>query len=57
MHIVTGSGRNRKVLEFPCAAIVKSSPEDQQKQGKELLCSMLNIPSDLPVKDDVKEAA
>lgn len=44
MNIVTGSGKDRKVFEFPHASIVNRSPVEQQEAAKNLLCNMLHIP-------------
>lgn len=43
MNIVTGSGNNRKVFEFPHASVVHNSPKSEQKAALNLLCGMLNI--------------
>lgn len=46
MNIVTGSGRTRSTFEFPCALFVNRSPKDQQDKARDMICRMLNIPTD-----------
>ncbi len=43
MMIIRGRGNKAKRFEMPCAELVKRSPEDQQKQGRDLLCDLLGI--------------
>lgn len=48
MNITTGSGKNKFTLSLPCAEIIKQAPVEKQLEAKNLICSMLRIPT----KDD-----
>lgn len=43
MNIITGRGKARKVLTFPCADIVNRSPKTEQKQAHRMLCNLLQV--------------
>lgn len=49
MNIIIGRGKNRKVLELPCAEIVKQAPVETQKTAVFQICSYFGIK---PIKDD-----
>lgn len=53
MRIVTGSGNDRKVFNFPHASIVNRSSKAEQQAGKELLCNLLNVSLTSASKGDV----
>ena len=44
MDIVRGSGKSRRKFVFPCAEFVKSSPDAEVRQARNLICGMLDIP-------------
>ncbi len=57
MDIIQGSGNSRKVLVFPCSHFVHNSSKSEQKQAKNLLCSLLGIdPNSRPMKRAKKAA-
>lgn len=44
MKIISGRGKNRKVvIELPCAAIVKASPDKEQIMTRDLVCDIIGI--------------